>query len=269
MRRFLSLAPAFALVVTLCGAARGQDLPTTHDHGITIGPDQLIAAIQESTDFWGPVRVHLQSPECGYGSPEDRAAAVAFLKRVHDGLHKRLFESTEADAMDLVDYLGHRLRMFEVYRGIRTAVGNDALTAGLIQEWEAEFRKIHTVPAAERAPQIQALLTRIEGRMKAAALDEAKVAAAQKLWVAQADVVEKMAATGAGTMMIDFEKAGTVELTIPVGQLLLDISGAADWVLIVREPAAEISCEQFVKAMSDLADHRVKYATASQGTTTR
>ncbi|MGC3966173.1 MAG: hypothetical protein QM775_02010 [Pirellulales bacterium] len=269
MRRFLSLASAFALLVTLSGAAQAQDLPTTHDHGITIGPDQLIAGIQESTDFWGPVRVYLQSAECTYGAPADREAAVVFLKRVHDGLHKRLFESTEADAMDLVDYLAHRLRMFEVYRSIRTTVADDALTAGLIQEWEAEFRKIHTVPAADRAPQIKELLARIEGRMKGTALETEKLAAAQKLWVAQADVVEKMAATGAGTMMIDFEKAGTVELTIPVGQILLDISGAADWVLITREPAAAIGRDQFVKAYGELAELRVKYASASKSTTTR
>jgi hypothetical protein len=265
----LSLAAALALSFTVCGVSHGQDLPTTHDHGITIGPDQLIAGIQETTDFWGPVRVYLLSNEFTTGTQADREAAVTFLKRVHDGLHHRLFDSTEADAMDLVVYLSHRLRMFEVYRNIRTAIGDDALTAGLIQEWEAEFRAIHALAVAERAPKVSALLAKIEGRLKGAGFDDAKVAVAQKWWVVQADVVEKMAATGAGGMMIDFEKAGTNELTIPVGQLLLDISGAADWVLITREPAAPIGRDHFVKAFGDLQELRVKYAAASQGTTTR
>ncbi len=269
MRRFLSIAPALALLFTLCGAASGQDLPTTTEHGITIGPDELVAAIQESQDFWGPVRTYLVSPDCTALTQVEREQAVAFLKRIHEGLQQRLFDRTEADAIDLVNYLSHRLRMFEVYRGLRAAIADDALTVGMIQEWEKAFREIHTHPVDQRAPKISALVTRMEGRMQAAGLEAAKVAAAQKLWVVQADVVEKMSTTGAGQMMIDFEILGCTEVTIPVGQFLLDVSSAADWVVITREPATTIGREHFVKAYSELAELRTKYASVTSGTTTR
>lgn len=269
MRRFLSIAPALALLFTLCGAASGQDLPTTTEHGITIGPDELVAAIQESQDFWGPVRTYLVSPDCTSMTQVEREQAVAFLKRIHEGLQQRLFDRTEADAVDLVNYLSHRLRMFEVYRGLRTAIADDALTVGMIQEWEGAFREIHTHPVDQRAAKIASLVTHMEGRMKAAGLDDAKVAAAQKLWVVQADVVEKMATTGAGQMMVDFEILGGKELTIPVGQFLLDVSSAADWVTITRETGATIGREHFVKAFGELAELRTKYASVTSGTTTR
>ncbi|MBL9090968.1 MAG: hypothetical protein JNL96_07070 [Planctomycetaceae bacterium] len=269
MRRYLQFAPALALALTLCGSARAQDLPTTNDFGITIGPDQLMAAIQESQDFWGPVRIHLTAPECSLGDPTDRAVALKFLKGVHDGLHERLFDKTEADAMDLIDYLGHRLRMFEVFRRIRTTIGDDALTAGLIQVWETEYRAIHQMPKADRGPRVAALLTNIEQQMKQGRLAEAKIAEAATLWKTQSEVVAKMAGTGAGQMMIDFEKLGTDTLTIPEGNLLLGISGAADWVLITRDPAAPIGRDEFLKAYGDLQDLRNKYATAAKETTTR
>ena len=52
-------------------------------------------------------------------------------------------------------------------------------------------------------------------------------------------------------------------------RFLLDVSSAADWVVITREPATTIGREHFVKAYSELAELRTKYASVTSGTTTR
>lgn len=261
--RFLS---SFVLVLgSICCFASGlqaQDLPTTHDHGITISPDHLTGAIQDSQDFWGPVRKYLTSEECSIDEAARRAEAVAFLKRVHDGLHERLFNGSETEAADLVDYLSHRLRMFEVYRKLRTTVADDALLVGLIRDWENELRLIHKLPVAEQGAKVELLVADMTKKMQAAKLDEAKVAEASNLWKIQAAVVEKMTGTLAGKMMVHFETTEGDKLSREVGALLLTISSAADWVLITREVETSIGREAFVKAYAELMHLRVKYETA-------
>jgi hypothetical protein len=261
--RLLPVVCCFGLM--LAGTARSQDLPTTHDHGITITPDHLAAAIQESQDFWGPVRKHLLSEECTLGEPELRKEAVAFLKSIHDGLHNRLFQQTEAEAMDLVRYLGHRLRMFEVYRRLRTEIGDDAALYALIEQWEKEYRDIHELPVAERSAKVEALLASMPTAMRQHSISDAKIAAAQPLWKMQSEVLALMAATDAGRMMHDFEKQAK-HLSPQVGGTLLSISTAADWVLIVREPEQSIGRLDFLKSFAVLAELRAK-RTAAGGTT--
>ncbi|MCE9605808.1 MAG: hypothetical protein K8U03_13010 [Planctomycetia bacterium] len=262
MRCFSSFALAFGLICSMASGLQAQDLPTTHDHGITISPDHLTGAIQDSQDFWGPVRKYLVSEECSIDEAARRAEAVAFLKRVHDGLHERLFNGTETEAVDLVDYLGHRLRMFEVYRKLRTTVGDDALLVGLIRDWEAEFRSIHKLPLAEQAAKADQLVIEMTRKMQLGKLDEAKIVEASKLWKIQASVVEKMSATHAGKMMIHFETTEGDKLAVEVGALLLTISSAADWVLITREVETSIGRDAFVKAYAELQNLRGKYETA-------
>jgi hypothetical protein len=267
MRSILSLLSLVG-VLAFGSTARSQDLPTTNDHGITITPDHLTGAIQESQDFWGPVRKHLVSDACDVASADLRTAAVDFLKKVHDGLHNRLFERTEADALDLITYLGHRLRRFEVYRRLRSIIGDDAVMVVLMQNWEKEFRNIDVLPEAEKAAGVEALLTSMHDAMKKAGTADDKITAADALWKTQGAVFQQMAATGAGKMMIEFE-AEAGKLDPAVIALLLDISNTADWVLIVREEGREIGREDFLKAWEQWQKHCDKQTADSKTTVNR
>lgn len=251
-----------------CGAAGAQDLPTTHDHGITITPDHLADAIQETQDYWTPVRKHLLGGECKLGEAGPRTEAVAYLKSVHDGLHERLFEKTEQDAMDLITFLGHRLRMFEVYRRIRTTLADDALTLSLMQAFQHELRDIQRLPAAERDAKLQDLVGRVAAEMERHGVTGEKLVATRDLWTLQTKVIEQIAATDAGKMMITFEAEAT-KLNPQVGELLLYISTASDWVLVVREQGRPIGCEDFLKAVGEVQSMHAKQTAAGKSTLTR
>lgn len=247
----------------LLGTAAAQDLPTTHDNGITITPDILAESIQESQDFWGPVRKYLASEDCTVGDPQHRAEAVAFLKGVHDELHHRLFQQTEVEAMDLIKFLGHRIRMFEVYRRLRADIADDVALFGLIEHWEKSLRDdVHSLPAAEHPSKIEQLVVSMDEIGRKHGLTDSKIAAAAKHWKMQGQVVQQIASTGAGQFMIETSQKGK-KLDLRVGEILLHISTAADWVLIVREPAQPIGRLDFLKSYASLAEIRSKLTAAA------
>jgi hypothetical protein len=267
MRMRISLF-GLGLALSICTAVPAQDLPTTTDYGITITPDDLTTAIQQSSDFWGPVGKHLGSAECKISDAAKRKEATQFLKKVHDSLHNRLFEQGDEVAMDLINYLGIRLRMFEVYRKIRATIGDDAVTYVLIDRWGYDFRVLHLLPQDQQPAKIAELLARMNEEMKAAGVDDAKAAAAAALWTVQADVIQKLAATGAGQMMLDFERQG-FGLEKSVGDLLADISLAAEWAQLANVPTAEIGREDFLKAWGSLKEYRDLRSTAAQSVINR
>lgn len=249
-------------VAMMFGTAAAQELPTTHDNGITITPDILAESIQDSQDFWGPVRNYLATEDCTVGNPAYRAEAVTFLKSVHDEMHQRLFQRTEAEAMDLIKYLGHRIRMFEVYRRIRTEVGDDTQLFGLIRHWEQAIRDAHSQPQAEHAAKIALVVASMDEVGRKHGLTDAKIAAAAKHWQMQGQVVQQMADSDAGRVMLDFEEKAK-KLDLRVGEILLHISTAADWVLIIREQAEPIGRLDFMKSYAALAEIRAKLTAAA------
>jgi hypothetical protein len=249
-------------------SAVAQDLPTTHDHGITITPDHLTNAIQESQDFWGPVRKHLLGADCTLGDPSPRTEAVTFLKSVHDGLQHRLFEQTEADADDLIVFLGHRLRSFEVYRRLRTTLNDDVLTLAVLETLRKDLREINQLPEVERAAPRAALSDKLVALVKSRGAADHTVASAKQLVDIQLAVLQSVASTEAGKMMIDFESKAK-KLDTSISRLLLEISTAADWVLIVREEGREIGRTDFVTACAVLRELRTKQTAQLPGATTR
>jgi hypothetical protein len=263
MRFRLSAVCCACVLSSFVAATSAQDLPTTHDHGITITPDHLTTAIQDTQDFWGPVRKYVVSDEFNVASSELRGEAVAFLKVVHDGLHDRLFQKTEAEALDLIHYLGHRLRRFEVYRRLRATIADDGLMLSLLEKWEQKYREIDQGPAAERAARTDALLAEVRQTMEAAKLPADKLAAAQELWTTQARVFQNMSSTEAGKMMVEFETKAA-QLDPQVSTLLLHISNAADWVLITRgDDQLQIGRSDFVSAWDRLHELRGKQTAAA------
>jgi len=263
----LSSVTALALLV-IGSSVHAQDLPTTHDHGITITPDHLTGAIQETSDFWGPVRKHLLSTECSLGDVETRTAALTYLKQVHDGLHDRLFQQTEVEAMDLIHFLGHRLRSFEVYRRLRATLADDALMLTLMETYQKDLRAVNQLPVSERAAKLQAMHAKLVTAMQSNGIAGEKLAAASQLWDVQTQISRQIAETGAGKMTIEFEGRAT-QLDTHVGGMLLHITTAADWVLVIRTEGEEIGRNHFLKASSDLEVLHSKQTAAATGNVTR
>lgn len=260
MRCSLWSVVCFALML---GTAQAQDLPTTHDNGITVTPDILAETIQESTDFWGPVRRYLTSEECTVGDPEHRAEAVAFLKVVHDELHHRLFQQTEVEAMDLIKFLGHRIRLFEVYRRIRAEIADDVALLALVEHWEKSLRvDVQSQPKAEQAAKLDLLVASMDDVARKHGVTDAKIAAAAKHWKMQGQIAQQIAATDAGQFMAATNQLGN-KLDTRVGEVLLHISTAADWVLITREQAQPIGRVDFLKSYAALAEIRAKLTAAA------
>jgi hypothetical protein len=249
-------------------SARAQDLPTTHDHGITITPDHLTAAIQESQDFWGPVRKYLAAADCTLGDASPRAEATAFLKQIHDGLHGRLFGDSEADAMDLVLFLGHRLRGYEVYRRLHVTLADEAAMLAVLETSQRVFREINRAPAEEQPAQRTELAEKLVAELRTRGTPAEKLAEAEKLVKTLIEVNRQMSSTGAGQMLVGFE-AKAKQLDQQVAALLREITIAADWVQIVRTEGVEIGRADFVKAVADLKHLRGNQTAAAEGATTR
>lgn len=255
-------------LLLVAGFVQAQDLPTTNDLGIEVTPDALLDTIQETTDFWGPVRKHIEGEQFNMASSAERAAAVAFLTKVHDGLHERLFMGDEASAGDLLVYLGHRIRRYELYRQLRPIVADDARLAVLIEHWERVHRDINQVAAGQRAAHVEVVLAKWSGEMEALGLSAEVITRAMPLWQKHAECMDLLRATEAGQMMIAFEGQAR-HLDPAVAELLRNISLAADWVIVVRGEGEPMGTEQFIAAWDALAHIRNPIETAAQPTAVR
>jgi len=228
-----------------------DDRQPTTEWGITITPTQLDDAIQETQDFWGPVKKYINGDDFAAAGPETRQQAVAFLKRVHDELYERLFERDEATAQDLLDFVALRLRKFTLYRQLRETIADDAVFVGLWERWERAQRDIHSLPEADRAPRVKATLALLPDDMTAAGLSPEKIERAMKTWDFQAQCTARMAKTEAGKVMLGFDRE-IKKAEPPLGDLLRAISAAADWAQITKTGEKSLTKADFIKASDEL-----------------
>ena len=263
--RICTISLCCVLVATTVAPAQDDRQPTT-EWGITITPDQLDDAIQETQDFWGPVKKHIASGDFAAATPETRQQAVAFLKRVHDELYQRLFERDEATAQDLLDYVGLRLRKFVLYRQLRETMGDDAAFVGLWERWERAQRDIHSLPEADRAPRVKATLALLPDDMSAAGMSAEKIDQAMKIWEFQAQCMSRMAKNEAGKTMLAFDRE-TKKAEPQLGELVRAISAASDWTLITKNGKKSVTKADFIKAWEELAQLKSRGRTASKPVT--
>jgi hypothetical protein len=252
-----------SVVAFVPGMISAQDIKATTEFGITISPDQITDAIQETQDFWVPVRNYVASEAFQVATPETRTQAVTFIKKVHDELHHRLFEMDEATGHDLITYLTHRLRKFEIYRQLRAKINNDAALSTLVERWEKSHRDINLLPETDRAARVQELVALMPEEMSALGLSSEVVDAAKPLWDTQAKCLARMAETGAGKMMISYEHEAR-KLAPEVGELVRQVTTAADWALITKAGTAGINRKDFNKAWTELAELRGKRLAVSK-----
>lgn len=240
-----------------------QEAETTTEFGITITTDEIAKAIEETQEFWGPVRKHIGGNDFAAADAAARKKAVEFLKTVHNELHYRLMEADEATATDLVVYLTARLRKFEIYRKLRGAIADDAALVVLVERWEHASRDLNALPEKDRPAQLQALVASMPEEMQAAGISAEKIAAAQELWTIQAACLVKMTQTLAGKKMIEFE-AEAKNSEKAVADLIRSVALAADWALIVKEQDQAYTKGSFVKAWDEIASMKAKRRTVSK-----
>jgi len=267
--RIVLLATAVGLLPLFVSAAVAQDaIQTTTVFGITVTQDDVINAIQENQDFWGPVRRHIVGSEFAVADVTVREETVALLKQIHDALHAQLFERDEAAAADLIEYLTMRLRRFALYRRLRSQLNDDAAFAGLIEHWEQIQRDTAPLARAERDAAVAKALAALPTHLTIAGVPEAKHAAAIGVLEQQAQCMAAMDATETGRIMIDFQVKARAHDTA-VTDLLRTVAAAADWAFVTKTDGESIGRTHFVKAWDEWNALHAETRTAAKAGTTR
>jgi hypothetical protein len=249
-------------------AAPAQELETTVEFGITITPDNITDAIQETQDFWSPVLKYIASNDFPVNDAAARKEAANFFNRLHDSLYKRLFEGDEASARDLLDYLCLRMRKIIIYRQLRDVLADDAALSVLIDRWEKAHREISGLAEAERPARVKAVLALIPEETAALGISADASTRAMQLWEKQAECMGRMSRTGAGTMIAGFEHEAK-RMDRPIGELLRSIAAAADWSLITKAGTRSAGRAEFEKSWKDLAEMRERRLSAARPVTAR
>lgn len=246
------LAVSLTLLVVCAAPLRAEEeLQPTTEWGITITPEQLYDAIQETSDFWPPVRAHLTSEGFSGGDEASRRYAADFIARVNSHFHDRLFGDDEQAALDLFDYLAARLRQFELYRQLRGQINDDALLVDLKAEWERDLRDAHGVPEAARAQRLVELVAEQKRDMTAAGLAPEVIDEAGGTWDRVAQATLRMHSTAAGQAMIRFEKEAK-QARLDDAQLIRSVVAAHDWAQITKPAGAMLQRADFQRAWLEL-----------------
>ncbi len=266
--RIAVLAPVFALLGTLAHPAAAQDdLQPTTELGVTVTPDHIFDAIQETTDYWPPVRAYVAGDKFQVSTPASRKATAAFLKQAHSFLHDQLFEKDDATAMDLIDYLAWRIRKFVFLRQVREMLDDDSLLIVLKDDWEQLQRDANELPIERRAAAHAAIPAEMSRRLLVAGVGGPQVEKIVDLWRQIAICVEHMDATEAGQGMLAFEQQAK-NLDRSTATLIRDVVSAAEWTLIIKPSGTLAAHTDFRPAWDSLSKIRAAH-TAATSTSTR
>lgn len=248
--RWAFVAVLLAACVAPAGAQDDELQPTT-EFGITIVPDQIYDAIQETQDFWSPVRHQIVNAAYIGTDAATRKQTADFFKHVNDQLHDRMFGGDEAQALDLIDYLSTRLRVFHCYRELRTVVGDDLTFVELKQTWDKGLREANTLTADGRPAAVAALVQQVTAEMQRASLTAPQIEKAAPLWRTVGAASARLNATSAGQMMLGFERDAKTKET-RVAELIRSVADTADWALITKSEKSLLKGSDFSRAWQEL-----------------
>ena len=262
MRAVLPFASAFLLLVPICASSAEEAVQTTIEFGITITPDAIYDAIQETGDFWPAVRYYLTCDECTLEGAETRQQAADFIKHVNRHLYKRLFGGDDESAYDLIDYVAAQLRASHVYGRLREIVQDDAALVPLKAHWEQAHRLRRGVPGAGRNHTEQ-VVARMRDVMQSLGVGPEKIEEAMPQWECLSQVEARRDATETGRQMLEFERqimTGDQELA----ELMRSIMAASDWAQITKSENHLIKRRDFVEACQTLAQFQRDDRTAQK-----
>ncbi|MEK6238958.1 MAG: hypothetical protein N2C14_29945, partial [Planctomycetales bacterium] len=168
-------------------------------------------------------------------------------------LTKRLNNDAEAD--DLLAFLGARLRKYRLMGQIRKVVNRDAEFWPLFDEWERRRMDINNTPPQDQAAKAKRLLADVKKKMTNGRMSPASVDQVMDLWERLARNRDRMTATGAGQLIIGFEnqvRAGDLETR----NLLRAVVRAADWTIVTKKENTTLSVGAFRKGWSQCVAYK-------------
>jgi hypothetical protein len=263
MRTFYTLT-AGLLLGTVVPSLCAQEIQTTTEFGITITPEQVMDAIQESADFWPPVNKLIAGDQFKVGEPWAREKAASFIKRVQDHLYEQTMSEEEKVVLDLIDYLTCRMRMIELYREMRKVVGDDLTVAQLKAEWERQYRDARSLPEAECALVQAKIVSNMRREMEIAAVKADALEPAMKIWERLAECTVRLNGSQTGLAILEYEKEAKAA-EVKVGVIIRDVVAAADWALVSRKEGTTASKEDFNRAWQELKPMRTPTVVVGAG----
>ena len=251
MRAVLPLASAVLLFVGVCASKGEEAIQTTTEFGITITPEAIYDAIQETGDFWPAVRSYLTDEECSLDEPAVCRQAAAVIKRVNRYLYDRLFGGDDESAYDLIDYVAARLRANLVYRRMRDTLQDDAALVRTKAHWEQTHRLRRQLPG-DRAKDVEDVVTKMRDVMQSLGIDSDRVDEALLQWECLAQIENRRDSTGTGRQMLEFEKE-IIEGDQNLAELMGSILAASDWAQITKSEKHLVKRRDFIEACQALA----------------
>ena len=253
-----------AIIVLLgCGSTVAVAAPSSDpiqgstEFGIKIEPSQIFDAFEESIDFWPSVRKYVVSENFDVADQENRKSAAAFVKRVQDELHGRLFGADEAAAKDVVDYVTWGLRRDQCYRELRAALSPSAIV-----RLRGEFEGMSKAARLSGQPlDVNYTVAQLDSSMRPLNLESEKHARTLEMWRRLSECTVKLNATDAAMVI---HRADNEAGTGPSGELIRKIAAAADWALILKT-GKKTTRQDFIAAWHELHDQPVAEVASAMG----
>lgn len=226
----------------------------TTEFGVTVTTTDLIDAIQETQDFWYPVRMYVGSDKFAEADAATRQQAAELIRQVNNRLADQLFSQDDAASLDLIDYLGTRLRLFTTYRELRTTVADDHATISIKDHWERELRAAHALGRDRRTTALQAARVRVTAHVKTVGVAEDRHPVCLNLWDRAGQLWSRLNDSQAGKIMLEYERQ-VEQCEPPLAQLVRDVVCAADWAQITKQDRL-VKRADFERAWCELAPYR-------------
>ncbi|MBL9124821.1 MAG: hypothetical protein JNG90_14380, partial [Planctomycetaceae bacterium] len=238
-------------------APSSDPIQSTTELGITVEPSHIFDAFEESIDFWPSVRKYVVSDSFDVAERQNRVQAAAFVKRVQDDLHGRLFGGDEAKAKDVVDYVTWGLRRAQCYRDLRGELPPESLV-----RLRGQFEALSKVSRQEGRPLDPTTVSaEMETAMRPLNLTTEKQTRALELWRRLAVCTARLNATEAAMVI---HRADGEAGSGPDGDLIRKIAAAADWALIVKT-GKKTTRQDFIAAWHELHDQPVAEVASAMG----
>lgn len=244
MNNFWTLA-ALVLALALPNAVNAQ-VDTTTRFGVTVTPEDIWTAADESRLFWAYVRQALDSEDIAVNNEQLRGQALAALKATDRLMTEQALNDDSLP--DVIEFLATRVRRYQLYRQLREAIADDKAFCRLVDEWETGRWQISLLPESERPAASKKHLEDFRPQVLAAGVAPAKQAEVLQLWSNMNECQDHMLTLETCRRLIELQSK--VAATDPaLRNMLRRIALAADWALITRVPRSPCPrCEEFVHA---------------------
>lgn len=219
---------------------------TTTELGVTITPDDLFDALDESCAFWPAVRKHLKGNDFKVADADVRATAERNIAVMQDRLHRRLMEGDDAAGSDVLQFAIWSLRKTRLYQELRATLGDPQLVQQLREAWSANCRNQLTEGAA---PSAEELVAPMLSEIKTRGVPADRAAKTADLLGKIAVCTLRVRATDTSRMIREYDQSlGDT----PAAMLTRDVVFAADWAGVIKPQGARLKKEHFLRAWEEL-----------------